>query len=153
MDWQQSRSEPTFGPAAVSHPRPTDRSDGVRRKLPPAYGDVPQHSSERLRTLPPAFPTATTPPDSTSEGSTSPLGPWLIVGLVVGLVIGLVELTSPQSREAIGTGLGWLLGISALIGFVALLVKYPRFANAVVAVCSIIMIFDLINSFLDHDRR
>jgi hypothetical protein len=146
MDWGDGRIEPTFikpgrsrrqraGQALVPIPVPVD-----------VYADArPRYDLPTLETTPEI--------DYSRPGNrTAALSVCFIVALAGVIVLGLAHV-GPHFWDAVGTGLQWFVGIALLIGFIALMVRFPNLARAIMAFSLLLIALKWFVQEDDWDRR
>lgn len=131
MHWTQ-RIEPTFDKPTRNRSR---RQPASRALAPAPACSVPAidpFADVRPKYRSPVFEPEPQIDYSRLTGGASSFSILLVICLAVGVIVGLAH-TGPQFWHTVGTALEWVFGIALVIGFIAVMAKYPNLARAVVA--------------------
>jgi hypothetical protein len=147
MDWGDGRIEPTFDKLRRA------RRQRASQALVPVPAPVDAFAGVRPRYNLPAYDAATEIDYSHLNDGASPFATFCAVALIIGILLFGLSHVGPEFWETVKTVLAWMVGIAALVGFVALLNKYPNLVLPILTVCAVVITLGYLVQGDRHRRR
>jgi hypothetical protein len=135
MDWGDGRIEPTFSMPRRSRRQRASQALILVPSPVEAFADVrPEYHA-------PIYHRGPAPEIDYSylNSGASPFAAFCIVSLIIGVLLFALSHVGPQFWETAEIALAWVIGVAAIVGFVAFLNRYPNLILPILTVCVVIV--------------